>query len=269
MMHELTLQEIQQESLKVLLKLDALCRKLNIRYFLAFGTLIGAIRHNGFIPWDDDIDVMMPRQDYQILKEYMEAHAEEVKPFKICDRANTKNYSCSIPRFVNTDFIFRTLNPGEKQFDLGVFVDIYPLDNCGNNVLEGKRLGKKVRMLDLLYIIYINPDNGRKGLKSLLRHIISVFLGLLWSRHFAFDAKLAKYVSKRTSDNDKFIGVLYDCDPMERTLFETPVERLFEGHALYIPKDYDFVLNLTHKGYMQLPPESERVSHHGYLIFRE
>lgn len=269
MMHELTLQEIQQESLAVLLKLDGLCRKLNIRYFLAFGTLIGAVRHNGFIPWDDDIDVMMPRKDYQILKKYMEAHAEEMRPFKICDRANTKNYSCSIPRFVNTDFIFRTRNPGEKQFDLGVFVDIYPLDNCGNSVSEGKRLGKKVRLVDLLYIIYINPNNGKKGLKNLLRHIISTFLRLLWGAHFDFDAKLAQYVSRRTSDDDTFIGVLYDCDPMERTKFETPAEHLFEGHSVFIPKEYDSILNLTHRGYMQLPPESERTPHHGYSIFKD
>ena len=267
-MHELTLHEIQQESLKVLLKLDALCRALNIRYFLAFGTLIGAIRHNGFIPWDDDIDVMMLRKDYQILKNYMDAHADEMRPFRICDRANTKNYSASIPRFVNTDFTFRTRNPGEKQFNLGVFVDIYPLDNCGNSVSEGKMLGKKVRLLDKLYIIYINPSNGRKDAKNLVRHIISAVLKLLWGKHFDFDTKLTTYITKKTSDNDNYIGVLYDCDPMKRTQFEKPIEHLFEGYTVFIPEDYDSILNLTHKGYMRLPPESERVPHHSYSIYR-
>ncbi|MCM1320685.1 MAG: LicD family protein [Bacteroides sp.] len=267
-MQELTLQEIQQESLKVLLKLDALCRKLDIRYFLAYGTLIGAIRHNGFIPWDDDIDVMMPRKDYEILKRYMVEHSEEMKPFKICDRTNTKNYSCSLPRFVNTDFIFRTRNPGEKNFELGVFVDIYPLDNCGNSFSEGKKLGKKIRMFDKLYIIYINPDNGKKGLKSLFRRIVSAFLKIIWRKHFDFDSRVASYISKRTSDDDTFIGVLFDCDPIERSKAEQLEEHLFEGHAVYIPKEYDSILNLTHKGYMQLPPESERVPHHGYSIYR-
>ena len=76
-MRELNLQEIQQASFQTFLKLDSLCRKLNLHYFLAYGTLIGAIRHNGFIPWDDDIDVMMLRPDLIKLAHYLDEHLEE------------------------------------------------------------------------------------------------------------------------------------------------------------------------------------------------
>ena len=68
MEEELDLKEIQRESLKILKELHSICEKNNLTYFLAYGTLIGAIRHNGFIPWDDDIDIFMPRQDYEKLK---------------------------------------------------------------------------------------------------------------------------------------------------------------------------------------------------------
>ena len=278
MMHELTLQEIQQESLAVLLKLDGLCRKLNIRYFLAFGTLIGAVRHNGFIPWDDDIDVMMMRKDYQILKEYMEAHAEEMRPFKICDRANTKNYSCSIPRFVNTDFIFRTCNPGEKQFDLGVFVDFYPLDFYGNSEKKARQLKRRTMLLDKMYIISINPGNGKKTLGNLIRIFSAGIAKIYFSFHkikrIGMDSYIYNLIKKHTSETDSLIGVVAGDDSsgyisFPSDFFNEISEHTFEGHSLMIPARYDEYLKKQYGDYMQLPPESERTPHHGYSIFKD
>lgn len=276
-MHELTLHEIQQESLKVLLKLDALCRELNIRYFLAFGTLIGAIRHNGFIPWDDDIDVMMLRKDYQILKNYMDAHADEMRPFRICDRANTKNYSASIPRFVNTDFTFRTRNPGEKQFTLGVFVDIYPLDFYGKSEKVARRLKRRTMFLDRLYIISINPSNGKKSVKNLMRILASgiakAYLSLHNIKKIGMDTYLYNLIQKRTSESDPLIGVVagdtsggYFSLPSD--FFNGVIEHEFEGHPLMIPARYDEYLKKYYGDYMKIPPESERVPHHSYSIYR-
>lgn len=266
-MKELNLQEIQQACFSTFLKLDEICRKLNIHYYMAFGTLIGAIRHKGFIPWDDDIDVMMLRNDYEILKEYMETHQEELKPFKLCTRKNTVNYSPSIPRFVDTSYIFESSYSYEKKFVLGAFVDIYILDYCGNSFENGKEFGKKIRNWDKKYMIYLNPDNGKRNIKFFIRCLLSIFLNILWGKNYDFDSELMKYNSKFHNENDKFVGVLYDCDPMDKTLFLNPPEVDFEGHKVYIPNNYDSVLNLTHKGYMTLPPENERVPHHNYKIY--
>ena len=95
----------------------------------------------------------------------------------------------------------------------------------------------------------------------------SIFLNILWGKNYDFDSELMKYNSKFHNENDKFVGVLYDCDPMDKTLFLNPPEVDFEGHKVYIPNNYDSVLNLTHKGYMTLPPENERVPHHNYKIY--
>lgn len=269
MMKELNLKEIQQACLETFFKLDEICRKLNIHYYMAFGTLIGTIRHKGFIPWDDDIDVMMLRKDYEILKNYMESNSEDLKPFKLCTRKNTKNYSPSIPRFVDTSYIFESSYSYEKKFDLGSFVDIYILDYCGDSFEHGKEFGKFIRKWDKRYMIYLNADNGKRNLKFFVRCLLHAYLRLKWGKDYNFDLELQKYNSKLHNENDKFVGVLYDCDPMPKKLFENPPEADFEGHKVFIPNNYDEVLNLTHKNYMQLPPEEERIPHHNYKIFHK
>jgi len=268
-MKELNLTEIQKACFETFLKLDEICKKLNIHYYMAFGTLIGVVRHKGFIPWDDDIDVMMLRKDYEILKDYMEANVNELKPFKICTRKNTKNYSPSIPRFVDSSYIFESSYSYEKKFDLGAFVDIYVLDYCGNSFEHGKNFGKKIRKWDKRYMIYLNPDNGKRNIKYFARCILSLILRIKWGKNYDFDSALKIFNTKYHSEKDEYVGVLYDCDPMKKSCFDNPPETDFEGHKVYIPNNFDDILNLTHKGYMQLPPESERVPHHNYKIYKK
>ena len=133
---ELSLAEIQNKSLEVLIKFDELCAQNDFKYWLTYGTLIGAIRHDGFIPWDDDIDVMMPRDDFNRFIKFAIEHEEDLYPFKIHNRANTKNYWYGIPRFSNMKYKYIVEDNYEKPFDIGVFIDIYPLDNYGNTKKE-------------------------------------------------------------------------------------------------------------------------------------
>lgn len=78
-MQLISMKEVQKGSLEILKKIDEICNQLNLKYYLAYGTLIGAIRHKGFIPWDDDVDIMMPRKDYDSLVQYFIDHKEELK----------------------------------------------------------------------------------------------------------------------------------------------------------------------------------------------
>ena len=138
---ELSMPQIQQESLKILDQISALCEKLNLRYYLAYGTLIGAIRHNGFIPWDDDIDIMMPRQDYMALIAYFQEHAEELKPLELYSTYNCPDYPYMITRISNSNYVLDVHN--EKPYGLGLFLDIYPMDGMGNSEAEFTALKTK------------------------------------------------------------------------------------------------------------------------------
>ena len=110
---EMSMEQIQQESLKILDTVAALCEKLHLRYYLAYGTLIGAVRHQGFIPWDDDIDIMMPRQDYKILLQYFREHAEELKPLEVFSTYNCPDYPYMITRISNTEYVLDVHNPAD------------------------------------------------------------------------------------------------------------------------------------------------------------
>ena len=110
-MHKLTLSEIQEIELDNLLTIDRLCQKLGLVYYLAYGTLLGAVRHQDFIPWDDDTDIWMPRRDYEQLIRYCEQNCPA--PYKLCTRKNSRDFPYGLARFSNLDYEFVSTNPAE------------------------------------------------------------------------------------------------------------------------------------------------------------
>ena len=269
-MQELSLKEIQEETLKTFLKLKEICAQLNIKCFLVFGTLLGAIRHKGFIPWDDDLDVMMTRNDFERLVDFLEKNKDNFSPYKICTRGNTKNYTCSNPRFTDTSFVFKSSYKYEKPFEQGVFVDIYLLDVCGNSANQVHYLNKKIRRLDKFYIIYNNPNNGKKDLKCLIRYFVSIFLHFTWGFNFDIDAKIKRVLSKNTSGSDDFVAILSEkiCVPIRKDLLSKCQEKEFEGERAFVLPNYEELLENEYGDYMRLPDESERTPHHNYSIFK-
>ena len=140
---ELTLREIQLGELKILKKIKEICSLINIDYFLFCGTLLGAVRHHGIIPWDDDIDVGMMRKDYEIFVSYCKEHDKELLPFKLFHYTTNKKYIYPIARLVDTRYVVDYKD--FKDYGLGLFVDLYPFDGCGNSIEERDYIFKKVR----------------------------------------------------------------------------------------------------------------------------
>ena len=96
-MKELSIEEIHEGTLGILKKIIEICDEINVNYFLAYGSLIGAVRHGGFIPWDDDLDIVMLRPDYEIFNQYCLKHERELYPFKLINRKNEKNIHIILP----------------------------------------------------------------------------------------------------------------------------------------------------------------------------
>lgn len=269
-MKVLSLKEIQAESLKVLLKIDELCRENNIEYTLAFGTLLGAIRHKGYIPWDDDVDVCMKREDYDRFVRLFEKN-DKIKPYKLCTRRNTENYFLEIPRFCSTEFRFENTDPYEKNYDCGIFVDIYPLDYCDNSE-QDKKDYKKLQMLFRKYLIYVgieSPNPIYRFIKKtghiLLKHISKE--KMLQSIEKDTDS----IVKRMASGKHRYLTPLFGGNRIyltEAQWYDGIVYAEYEGYKFPIPAHYEEILKYYYNDYMKLPPQEERAPYHKYKIIK-
>lgn len=269
---ELTLKEIQQGEFEVLKKLKSICDELELNYFLFCGTLIGAIRHNGFIPWDDDVDVAMLRKDYEKLIYYCNLHAEELLPFKLYHYTSKKDYIYPIARLVDTRYSI--VYKDAKDYDLGLFVDIYPLDGCGNTKAERDIIFSKVRK-NLISLISLGARTNILFNHGLLNYItkgiikgVAMLIGqnrlCRW-----IDNRAKKYCPK---DSDFSMCIIWDSfsiDFFPTEYFKEYIEIPFEDELFKIPSKYDIMLRSWYGDYMRLPPIEERIGHHYYKAYQK
>lgn len=273
-MKSLSLREIQSAELENLRVINDLCKKIGVTYYLAYGTLLGAIRHHGFIPWDDDTDIWMPREDFDKFLKYCKSHADKLKPFKLTTRQNTKNYPYGIPRFCDLRYKYVTTSSAERQFELGVFTDIYPLDNLGDISLENDK-----KLVDYTYKLNVSYERYNSGVsnnrfKALLKKINYYLLHIIHGKNYAktVDSKIIKKIKSYADPNNKFVGMvawdnLYVRYKKEDFQYTRLVD--FEGYKFVVPSGYDRILKQTYGDYMKFPPKSERHPYHGYKIYKK
>ncbi|ORU01446.1 Lipopolysaccharide cholinephosphotransferase LicD1 [Anaerovibrio sp. JC8] len=274
-MQELTIRETQEVALEVLKTITDLCEKIGSRYFLAYGTLLGAVRHKGFIPWDDDVDIMMPRPDYERLLSYFKEHAEEYPHIRLFNYDECPEYPYMISRF--SDNRYKLVVDNEKPYGMGVFIDVYPLDGLGNDYKLAVKKAKKADFLSTCcfqatrqhYSTEINTS-GHKILKNILKIPVFIFSKIMGKDYFQRKLKCIKYEEYEASD---YVGcgvwiVGGEEDVFPRSMFTELMDSNFENYSFKIPKEYDAVLKKIFNDYMKLPPEKDRVGHHHYRTYR-
>jgi len=250
------LKEVHEAEFKILEAVDDLCRRHNITYTLYCGTLLGAIRHKGFIPWDDDIDLAMPYEDY---KRFLEVAHELPAPYVMQNRWNTRafHYVWSRVYADGTAYIKKGMKqPGDLH--MGVWVDIYPF--------IGAAKSKKAQKLQWFLIecatasrtaeLYRATGDAKKFSQKFMMHVP------YWFRRFAGNLCLRlavkdpeKCETKGTLDAAEFEGKYKRDDWKEWTTAE------FEGREFPIPVNYDGMLRIMYGDYMKLPPEDKRCAH--------
>lgn len=273
-MKALNMQEIQQVSLEILKQVADICDEQGLRYFLAYGTLIGAIRHKNTIPWDDDIDIMMPRPDYDKLLRYFESHKEQLYPLQAMNDDTAKDYPYLITRISDARYELDVIN--EKPYGIGVFIDIYPLDGLGNNLDEAKATINKTKDLSSLVFLATRKYFHRGNTKSLLKCVVKVpaFVYAKLRGKKAFSKVSYEIAKKYEYETSKYVGcVLWptyrERDIFERNLFEETVKVQFGKYEFAAPKEYDTVLRQIYRDYMKLPPEKDRAPHHLYSAYKK
>lgn len=260
--------------LDMLSYVDDWCNNHNLRYYLMYGTLLGAIRHKGFIPWDDDIDIAMPRKDYdRFMKTFS---SEDVNNrYSVVNINNTKGYYLQFGKVVdNTTLLKEHLKGG---IDLGVYIDIFPLDNLtreGGTEEEHqddiRQLIKRIKPYRDILNAKLHPWDKKR---TLLRNIISTFIASLPIPNKYLISKIDK-IARIYEDvkNPAYIGVavfnIYrGKEAIKAELFGGRKRMEFEGRKYNVPIGYDGVLTRTYGDYMTPPSEKDRISHHDYEVY--
>lgn len=273
-MEPLSMQEIQAVSLNILKKIHEICEQEHLRYVLAFGTLIGAVRHKGYIPWDDDVDIMMPRPDYERLMAYFEEHKEDMAPYMPMNMTNTPDYPHMITRICDTDY--RIVVEDEKKCGLGVFVDVYVYDGCGKTLEEGHDIMRKtMRYPSLIFLStrsYLHIGNTVSKFRMLVKPFAYFYTKVMGTKYFV--RKLMRMVDKTNFDNCEYCACLeWNTNPLSdvrsKKIFEERILTDFEGYRFYIPKNYDKELTREYGDYMTPPPINRRKYHHLYMAYKK
>lgn len=258
--------EVKSLLLDLITDLDGFCRERGIRYALAYGSLIGAIRHKGIIPWDDDIDIWMPRPDYQrLLKEYAPAHPGS--HYEIRSMDTDVEFPLNFAKFCDT----RTVSIDQFGNQSPIAVDIFILDGLGRSLPEARSLIRKLKRVQRIWSNQLFTKRLRISRQYSLKKNLFIALSKAVSPFIPFRQLIRKYLSLKQSypiAESKYCANLN----ADFAIFETReilafTDALFEGKVFRIPSNYDFLLRVLYGDYMQLPPEDQRKNTHGSTAY--
>jgi len=268
---DFNIEDVQRVQLEILLEFHRICKENEIPYQLFAGTLLGSIRHKGFIPWDDDIDVCMLRKDYESFLECCKRDLSDDFFLQYWRTDKKAVLQFAKVRKNNTVFVNKTYQ--DSGMHNGIWIDIFPLDNVKPDALLGKL---QPRLFDLLYILSssklknraLNAKNRFNKTMRLffyyaLKPIPKRWLDMLCQKVLRmYENQETKYVNHLTNGASKKRLKKY---LREKETFYKMIDGEFEGHLFPIPKNYDEVLRRNFGDYMKLPPEEERYPHHGII----
>ena len=254
-MRKINIEECHKLLLGIAKEFDAICTKHNIPYYMLGGTMLGAIRHKGFIPWDDDMDFGVPRENYEELMHFLENELPE--RYKCFTYKNNKAVKSPFAKITDTATRIndpRIDLPIEEQ--IGVNIDIFPLDYCEPN---DRRIKKIHRIEKIRQIIFINPpekNNLKLFVKRILRMLSPVSNIYLTNKSNRIASKLKKGCCLAN-----VFGRWKEKEIIPIDWYGVGTRYAFENVTLCGIKEYDKYLTQLYKDYMQLPPEEKRSVH--------
>lgn len=261
-----TLRELQLAELDGLNFFDKFCRENGLTYYLCGGCLIGSIRNKGFVPWDDDIDVLMPRPDYeQFLKLYKEKNPSE--RFILLDGTKENTYGNIFAVLTDTDHTLIKEYQQDMDMPKGIPLDIFPIDGLASS--------KPARIMQYVWtMVYSLFRSGivPKNQGGLLSFGSKVLLGIFRGKNIRY--KIWRFAEKRmsrysfeTSENvaELCAGFYFMKKVYPRSIYDGVCEVEFEGRKYLAMKNYDEYLKIPFGNYMELPPVEKRVAHHDII----
>ena len=259
--------ELQAKALVVemLMHFDKICIDNNLRYSIAYGTMIGCIRHKGFIPWDDDVDVLMPREDYEKLLKMKYKNGK----FEVRSCRYSKDYFYPFAKMIDTRTVIKEPNRCEKE--MGLFIDIFPMDYIPEEKFMSRFIKKSKKRSDFLLSLGMSRDSSNKNaniIKKLLRS--TFYYAILPFKRRLLMVEEKKYIKYNGTDSNLLMCQFWKVS--EKTCFSDEIwnniiRMPFENIEVSIFSDYDKMLRCIYGDYMQLPPVEQRVSPHQLKVW--
>lgn len=257
--------EIQQKLLLMLASFHNICDEKRLRYYIIGGTALGAMRHGGFIPWDDDVDVGMPREDYEELKKYVSKRRFGHYIFEY--PGQKKDYVYPFGKMYDTT---TTLVENTKyKTRRGIFLDIFPLDGIGDNYEEAITNFRKIdRLVNLLMTCVCAIRKNRRTYKN-----IAILLMRLIPDFIINESLIIKKIETKSAslsyDKCKYVANLmgnwHEKEIVERKWLGNPKECRFEEITVMCPENCDAYLSSLYGKWRELPPTNKQVSHHDFI----
>ena len=259
---------LQAKQLDILKAFIRVCEKHNLTYFLVYGTALGAIRHKGFIPWDDDIDVGMPRADYE---KYIQLQSEyEGTPYFIQTFKSDPCYIYNYAKLRDSSTTFLENAFKNHRINQGVFIDVFPVDGMSKAEGDREKIGKKNKFIwRQVYFSYLpalrRKVRKRTWFKDILLNIVAGLFYVFDIAHYR-NKRVERFVRQVPFEEAKMAGIMFgftwriNCMPAD--IFRETIKVPFEDIEVRVVKDYDRYLTLLYKDYMKFPPKEQQVGHH-------
>ena len=281
-MTEILMEEQKQLALAILKDIADFCDNQGLRYYLAYGTMLGAVRHKGFIPWDDDIDIMMPRDDYN---EFLAHYNGHNKIYRACSIKDDDSYPYTMAKVFDQRTRLEDFTLWKQYQYGGVFVDIFPIDGLPSEVGDQNKLFSHQQFLNVLvhgscmrYTFsnhYADSMESYAKAKTLIRTALKY--AAITLMHPLSTKKLIQKINNDASrysfNNSANVSVLIDCavgnkrEVLPRELFDHPKLYQFEQYQFKGVENYDFYLTHLFHNYMEMPPVERRFPHHNFKVY--
>ena len=265
-MNQETKNKLHSAILELLNEFVSICEENNLTYFLTAGTLLGAVRHKGFIPWDDDIDVAMPRKDYEIFLDLYE-NVKETNYYVLSYRSHNRagNFCKHFAKFCKKDTVFAESYRTSDGYP-GIFIDIFPFDNCVYFIAPIQTI--LIKFFLNIYRLKNNTILTKKKIKLLIAKMFAFFFPLIFIEDMHKNLYLL-FNEHKTRHISFFSGRYgYKRETHKYDIIFPLTKVLFEGKHYNAPNNWDSFLRTLYGSYMELPPVEERHTHsHEYIVF--